>query len=207
MRNDTLALAALLCLGLCGRDARAQDAECRKASELDLRVNPIECVCDERLRNVKGTLPAGMTLVAACNLHWYPGNPVNLAKEVANLDTLTRGNIPEGIYVLAGERTFSGKLVLTIEPDTPHVTFYPLAAGLRADTLFLQAIAEGITFEDEARAQLRSQERLRAHKCSEAQLQLKVRGFEVGFGADLVVALGADILRVSPYNDCARAPG
>lgn len=197
----------LLCLGLAVRGALAQDASCKRASELDLRVNPVDCVCDERLRNVKGTLPHGMTLIAACNLHWYPGNPVKLDREVASLDTLTRGNIPEGIYVLAGERTFAGKLLLTIEPDNPHVTFYPPAIGLRGSTPFLQTIAQGITFEDEARLQLRAPVRLQGHKCSEAQLQFKVRGLEVAFGANVVIALGADILQVSPYGDCATSGG
>jgi hypothetical protein len=189
-------------MGLASRAALAQDASCKQARELDLRVNPIECVCDERLKNVKGTLPQGMTLIAACNLHWYPGNPVNLTKEVASLDTVPRGNIPEGIYVLAGERTYAGKLVLTIEPGNPHVIFHLPASAPRGSTLFLQTIAEGITFEDDARARLRAPERLQAHKCSQAQLQFKAQGLEVIFGADRVVALGADILQVSPYTDC-----
>jgi hypothetical protein len=88
---------------------------------LDPSVNPAECVCDQRLGNVEGTLPPGMKLVAACNLRWGSGAPIDLNKEVVSLDTYTDGQVPEGTYVLAGQQVILGRVVLTNQPDLPDV--------------------------------------------------------------------------------------
>jgi hypothetical protein len=145
-----------------------------------------------------------MKLVAACNLRWGSGKPIDLNKEVVSLDTYTDGQVPEGTYVLAGQQVILGRVVLTDQPDLPDVIFYPSWKRSRTSPLFLEAIAEGITFSDQDRNRLHVDERLQEHECSQAQMKFRLHGLEVVFGENEALALGTEILQLSPYRDCPK---
>jgi hypothetical protein len=191
--------AALVCA-----DALAQNEPCKEAGALDDHVSATECVCDQRLQNLKVTLPRGMRLVAACGLRWQPGQPIKLDQGAISLDTLTNGDFPEGLYLLAGERNFSGTVTLASQPDQPDVIFDPLWNTSKNAPAFLAVMAKGITFSEKERARLEVDARLQTHSCSEAKIDFKVRGLEVTVGGseEETLALGTEILKLSPYRNC-----
>jgi hypothetical protein len=68
------------------------------------------CVCDSKLRNLHGSLLPPFRIIAACNLKWSSGKPINLATQQIQLHQFTNGDYPLGTIFVSGSATFNGVL-------------------------------------------------------------------------------------------------
>ena len=196
-----LALSGLMC-----GNVLANESTCKRVLEIDPQFDSKQCVCDERLKNIKVTLPREMKLVAACEVRWSDGTVVDLGRTVVSLDMLTNGDVPAGEYVLAGERAFSGVVTLEDQPDAADVVFTPSFGTSAAKPYLLGMLAEGFTFPEKDRVRLGVDARLKSHPCSQADIEFKAAGIEVVLGEQpSATALNTEILKLSPYRNCRKA--
>lgn len=68
------------------------------------------CICDRKLKNLHANLVAPFHIVAACNLKWSSGKPINLATQQIQLFQDTNGEYPVGTLLVSGSATFNGFL-------------------------------------------------------------------------------------------------
>lgn len=68
------------------------------------------CVCDSKLGNLQARFVPPFRIVAACNLKWRSGKPINLATQQIKLHQLTDGDYPLGTIFVSGAATFHGVL-------------------------------------------------------------------------------------------------
>jgi hypothetical protein len=104
-------LASLIALWLAPAVSHAADACSAVMRELpsDRTADIDGCVCDARPKNLREEHTSSFRIVAACNLRWKPGKPINPATQQEPLEELNK-SYPFGAIFMSGEATLEGKL-------------------------------------------------------------------------------------------------
>ncbi len=206
--HHTLCIAIFLVLTLLGAQANASECQSRSALLTQHYGRPIVCHCGSELANVDVTLPKGLVLTRACNLHFPDGRSPDIRKERISLDRYdSSGNTLDGEFLLNGELQLTG--YVRYEPsDGGDLWFRPSVPVFERQTAFEPNFRSFALRQESAYSKFRLSKQVRATSlCSQAKAQVVFRGFEVlvndSDGAG-ISPLSIEVKSVSGFSPCKR---